>query len=215
MRDAVAVSRVAITLALASICAVTAPQRADARRVVHIPTLRELCPGGSDWVKVSGCIKRQGDFKLVRDEKAVKLVQLSRAARLGGLYVFMHDGKSWQLRGELRVDQDADLLRFERVAFGKHAGYRVDVGIAMNTSLSRDGETVVPAVLRQQFALLCFEDRASCLEVMTSCDLLVRGRAYNAFRGKLAYANKQLSVVGDRRRAGEYCEQPELVLDDQ
>lgn len=188
---------------------------AEARRVVHIPTLRELCPGGPDWAKIAACVKRQGDFKLVRDEKTVKLVELPQQARIGGLYLFMHDGKTWQLRGELHVWQELDVLGFTRVAYGKHSGYRVDAGMAMQTSHSFDGETSIPATLRQQYALVCFEDSFGCTQVMTSCDLLVHGKAYNSFRGKLVYANKELRVVGDRGSAGNYCQQPELVLRDQ
>jgi hypothetical protein len=203
-----------IALAFGAVLAGALPaDHADARRVVHMPTIAELCPGNAEWQKVAECLKRQSPFKLVRDEARVKVVDIPGTSRFAGIYVYGH-GKQWQLRGELRVYEEHELLRFERVTLGNHAGYRLDAGIAVATSYSLDGETSIPAVLRQTQTLVCFED-AGCSQVMTSCDLLVHGKALYSFRGKLAYMKKQLQVVGDRKNAGGYCQQPELVLDDQ
>jgi hypothetical protein len=191
----------------------SSPRRAEARRVVHMPTLAELCPGNAEWTKVTECMKRNAVvFKLVRDEAEIKLVHVTGQSRFAGLYVFMHR-KQWQLRGELHMYLEHDLLRFEPVKLGKHTGYRLDAGIAMATSHSLDGETSVPAVLRQQLTLVCFDD-SGCVQVMTSCDLQLHGKAFYSFRGKLEYSAHQLKVVGDRRNAGTYCQQPELVLSD-
>lgn len=189
--------------------------RSDARRVVHIPTLGELCPGNAEWSKVLTCIERAGarTFTLVRDEPRVKVVRITERSRLGGLYIYML-GKQWQLRGELRLYQDHEVLAFTHVTFGKHMGVRLDAGMAMPTSFSFDGETTMPATLRQEHTLVCFEDRQGCVQVMTSCDLLLRGKAYHSFRGELVYANRQLKVIGDRGKAGNYCVQAELVLAD-
>ena len=96
--------------------------RADARRVIHIPTLAELCPGNDDWSKVAQCINREAPFKLERDEPTVKVVNLQQAGRLSGLYVYMF-AKKWTLRGELPIYQERDVLRFERIALGPHTGY--------------------------------------------------------------------------------------------
>lgn len=195
-------------VALASIAG-----RGDARRVVHIPTLGELCPGNTEWRKVAECIKRQGAFTLERDEERVKVVHVTEKSRMGGLYIYTL-GKQWKLRGELRLYQDHDVLGFTHVTFGKHSGVRLDAGLAMPTSFSLDGETTMPATLRQEHTLVCFDDRSGCVQMMTSCDLLLRGKAYYTFRGKLVYADRQLKVVGDRGKAGNYCVQPELVLAD-
>jgi hypothetical protein len=186
---------------------------ADARRVVHIPTLADLCPGNAEWSKVAECIKRHGAFKLARDEARVKLVYVTDVGRFGGLYVYMFN-KQWQLRGDLRMWQETDLLGFEHIAFGKHRGYRVDTGVSMPTSYSFDGETSVPAVLRQSLTLVCFDDAFGCTQVMTACDLMFHGKAYFSFRGKLVYEARQLKIVGDRGNAGMYCVQPELVVSD-
>ncbi len=186
---------------------------ADARRVVHIPTLAELCPGNDEWNKVAQCIRRQSPFELERDEPAVKVVSIDRAGRMSGLYIYTFANK-WTLRGQLPLYQDRDLLRFERVTFGKHTGYRLDVGLTADMPVSFDQETTIPAVLRQQVTLLCFEDRAVCVQATTACDLLVHGKAYYSFRGTLKYTEHKLQVVGDRRNTGSMCVQDELVLVD-
>lgn len=201
-----------LLLALAAIA--SALGTADARRVVHMPTLAELCPGNAEWSKVTACMKRNGaGFEVVRDDARVKLVHVTAQPRYAGFYLFTY-GKTWQLRGQLATYVEHDLLRFERVTFGPHAGYRIDAGLAVSTALSLDGETNLPAKLRQQLTLVCFDDRAGCVQMFTACDLLVHGKAYAAFRGKLVYSDRQLKVVGDRRNTGAYCQQAELVVSD-
>jgi hypothetical protein len=187
---------------------------AHARRVVHIPTLRELCPGGPEWAKVAACIKRLGEFKLVRDEERVKVIVIPEGTRFAGLYLYSQT-KQWTLRGELPRYKPTDIFGFARVRFGAHDGYRLDIGMASPTTFSADGESAsASAVFRQTVTLLCFDDQPACIETMTACDLLVHGKAYASFRGKLVYADRQLRVVGDRRNAGAYCPASELVVSD-
>ena len=100
------------------------------------------------------------------------------------------------------------------MTLGKHSGFRLDAGVATTTSMSLDGETTMPAVLRQRLTLLCFDEGFGCTQMMTACDLLLHGKAYYSFRGKVVYANHAIKVVGDRRNAGAYCQQAELVLSD-
>jgi hypothetical protein len=187
---------------------------AHAKRVVHIPTLRELCPGGGEWSKVAECIRRHGTVKVVRDDAQVKIVALAEGGRLNGVYLYSLT-KQWTLRGELPNYQPQDVFGFARVRFGNHVGYRLDVGVSSPTTFSADGETTAAsAVFRQTVAMLCFDDAPTCIETMVSCDFLVHGKAYSSFRGTLVYANKQLKVVGDARNAGPYCKHDELVLAD-
>jgi hypothetical protein len=206
------VTRALLAVCVGCVLAVTSV-RANARRVIHIPTMAELCPGNAEWSKVTECIKRHGKLALLRDEANLKLVGVTEGRRINGLYVYSHD-KQWRLRGELRADQPHDVLRFERVKLGKHTGHRLDVGFSTATSFSSDGEIVVPALLRQTLTLLCFDDTLGCTQIMTACDLLLHGKAYHSFRGKLEYANRQIKVVGDRRNAGDECQQAELVISD-
>jgi len=187
---------------------------ASPRRVVHIPQLNELCPGGEDWDKVAECIKRQAPFTLLRDSATVKLVNIEERSRIGGIYLYTHSER-WALRGEVRLYQERDLLSFERATYGKHSGYRIEVGLSTSSFVSLDGgETVVPAVFRYKQTSLCLDESYGCLQMNTACDVLVHGKAYNSFRGKLVYEDKQLKVVGDRANAGQYCVQGELVIQD-
>jgi hypothetical protein len=186
---------------------------AASRRVVRMPTLRDLCPAGASWEKVSSCIERQVQFKLVRDEPNVKLIQVAGGARFSGLYLYTH-GDNWKLQGEVHLYQDFELLSFGRATFGKHGAYRIEIGMTSATAISLDGETNVNANFRYQLTNLCLDESVGCLQLTTSCDVLVHGRAYNTFRGKLVYEDKQLKVVGDRTAAGQYCAQGELVMQD-
>ncbi|HEY5951983.1 MAG TPA: hypothetical protein VIV40_41085 [Kofleriaceae bacterium] len=203
--------------ALAVICFVAAlafAGRADARRVVHIPTLEEVCPGNDDWAKVGECIKRHGAFTVVREEANLKVVSLGEQSRFAGIYIYMH-GKTWRMHGQLRISEPHDVLDFSHVTFGNHVGVRLDVGLTTPMSFSIDGETSeTMGLFRQTLTLLCFEDGVGCTQMTTACDLMLHGKAYYSFRGKLRYANHQLEVIGDRRIAGDYCAQPELVLSD-
>ena len=186
---------------------------ASSRRVVHIPTIAELCPANADWDKLAACVKRQAPFTLIRNDANLKLLHIAGDRRnFGGYYVFTHD-KQWQLYGTAPLYQAADLLQFERVTLGSRTGYRIDVGTTSASAISLDGETSIPAVIRYRLTSLCFGG-GYCTNVITGCDVLVHGRAYFTFRGKLVHENKQIKIAGDRSRAGQYCAQGELVMND-
>ncbi|HEY5925468.1 MAG TPA: hypothetical protein VIV11_27475 [Kofleriaceae bacterium] len=197
---------IVIALLLASV------SPASSRRVVHIPTIGELCPGSAEWDKVATCIRRQSPFKLARDEVGVKLVQIAEGSRFAGLYIYTLD-KQWKLQGEMRLYQAHDLLQFERVTMGKRTGFRLDVGTAMPSAISVDGETSMPAVFRYKLTSLCFVN-SYCMQMNTACDVLVRGKAMYSFRGEVVHEGGKIKVVGDRSNTGAYCQQPELVGSD-
>src|SRR5258705_12297075 len=115
----------------------------------------------------------------------------------------------------MRLWQEHDVLGIEHVTFGAHKGIRFDVGLSTPLAFSTDGETTMQGLLRQQQTLVCFDGSWGCLQATTSCEMLLRGKAYYAFRGTLSYANKQLQVIGDRSRTGNYCTSPEIVVQDQ
>jgi hypothetical protein len=188
---------------------------ADAR-VVHIPTIGELCPGNDDWAKVAQCIGRQGSFKIVRDEPNAKLVHITAQSRLAGLALYTRAtrDKRWRFTGDMRMDHDHELLDVRRMSYGPRTGYRIDVGISYPMTFSVDTESFVQGVSRHRIAMLCIDGNIGCVQVMTSCDALVQGKALYTFRGKLVYEGRQLEVVGDRRNAGPYCAQDQLVWAD-
>jgi hypothetical protein len=188
---------------------------ASSRRVVRMPTLPEVCPSNAEWDKLDACIRRHGSAKVLRDEPHLKIIDLDdRASRFGGIYIYSFKNK-WDMRGQMRLWQEHDVLGIEHVTFGAHKGIRFDVGLSTPLPFSIDGETTQQGLLRQRQTMVCFDDSWGCLQVTTSCEMLLRGKAYYSFRGTLSYANKQLQVIGDRSRAGNYCTSPEIVLQDQ
>ena len=196
-------------LAVAMVLLVTSA--AEAKRVVRLPTLRELCPGGDDWSQITSCFTRHGKHTILRDDATAKIVSFATGSRIAGIYFYVEQAKRWQLRGELRMYNEHELVGFSRVSFGKHAAYRMDVGMSVQTSLSLDGETSRFATLRLKRTVLCFDKHGACFTMTTACDVLVRGRAYHSFRGTLVTENGMLKVKGDRRAAGPSCQQHEDV----
>ena len=187
---------------------------AYAKRVVRMPTLRELCPGTEDWGKTAACLARQGTHKLLRDEPTAKLVdfELAGGSRLTGVYLYVLKGKRWMVQGELRMYEPHELVDFSRVTYGKHAAYRIDLGVTQPSAfILDDGESTIPATMRFKRTLVCPLAQSYCVVAMTSCDLMVRGKAYHSFRGALVYQAGALKVVGDRRNTGIYCQQNEVV----
>src|SRR6185503_16229628 len=131
---------------------------ASPRRVVHIPTIGELCPGGEDWDKVATCIKRQAPgAKIVRDTADIKLVRVAENGRFGGLYLYTHP-KQWKMAGEVRTYQDFELLTFEPATYGKRSGYRIDIGMAQPSAIAMDpqvNESIVTALFMYKLTSLC------------------------------------------------------------
>lgn len=202
--------------ALASValvaCALLAG-RAEAKRVVHIPTLAELCPANAEWSNVAQCIRRHVKFTFVRDESELKIIDINAdgGGYYGGVYIYRHD-KQWTLRGQMRLYQQHEILGVQHATFGSKGAERVDVGLAGAMPFAPDGENVVAqGVFRQRITAVCFEGAAGCSQLITSCDLLLHGKAYNSFRGTLTYKNDALGVAGDHTNEGQFCHQPEIM----
>ena len=66
-------------------------------------------------------------------------------------------------------------------------------------------------MLIQKLALLCGAGSWRCTAVLTSCDVLVHGRARWSFRGALTFRAGWVDVNGDRSMAGDQCQTPEHV----
>ena len=185
---------------------------AHAKRVVHIPTLRELCPGGEDWRKTTACFARHGKHEVLRDDATAKLIRFAPGTRIAGIYLYLVKDKRWYVHGDLRIFQEHELVGFQRVTLGKYGAYRIDAGIAQASAISLDGETSQMATYRIKRTLICV-DKRGCYQMMTACDVLVRGKAYYSFRGTLAVEDGMLKLVGDRRNAGTHCRQAEDIAD--
>ena len=58
--------------------------------------------------------------------------------------------------------------------------------------------------------MFCSPEGASCESVITSCDVVIRGKALARFRGRIRYVRDgELAVEGDRSLTGDQCPQPE------
>ena len=187
--------------------------RADAKRVVRMPTLAELCPANAEWSTVAQCIRRHARFTFVRDADQLKIIDIDSDAGgyYGGLYVYRHD-RQWTLSGQVRLYQRHEILATTHATFGSHGAERVDIGIAAAMPFAPDGENVIAqGVFRQRITAVCFDSPGGCSQLVTACDMLLHGKAYNSFRGTLTYENGALGVAGDRTNEGLFCRQPQIV----
>jgi hypothetical protein len=183
--------------------------RADARRVVHIPTLAELCPANAEWASVAQCIRRHAKFTVIREEAQLEIIDINSDAGgyFGGVYVYRHD-KQWTLRGEVRLYEQHEILAVQQATFGTSGAQRVDIGLVSPMPFAPDGENIVAqGVLRQRITAVCFDGAGGCSQLVTSCDMLLHGKAYNSFRGTLTYQNRTLGVTGDHTNEGQFCRQ--------
>ena len=66
--------------------------------------------------------------------------------------------------------------------------------------------TRAPAIVDRKLAILCAGTGYYCTALTTSCDVLIHGKAYWSYRGKLVIERSMARVEGDRRNAGDICE---------
>jgi hypothetical protein len=198
---------------IATALALSFASPASARRVVHIPKMAELCPGNADWNKVEQCVRRHGQWTLERDTRDVKLLRLPDTSRFAGFLLYVND-RGWKIRGELRQYHPYEVLAFKHAKLGPRTGYLLELGGIYRTSTLVDQETTIEVSVRHKLTAICLDDRVGCMQVVTACDTMYRGRALYTFRGSLVYEGRELKVVGDRSNAGPLCSQSELVLTD-
>ncbi len=106
---------------------------------------------------------------------------------------------------------DYEVLEFQPLTIGKHTGYRIDIGQAAPLYMQLDGVTTQMALRRTSQVLFCSPLARDCLHT-TRCEALVRGRAFYTFRGVMKIAGNEVTVSGDRRIAGPFCNQAERVM---
>jgi hypothetical protein len=170
------------------------------------------CEVSKVWSKVTSCLARQGyKISVLHETDDAKLVALrgDRATDATlGLYMFQHG--AWTRQGfYASTNANTELLAFER---SDKAGYRMDIGTTMSTNVQVEEGVPRPAILRRIFTTEC-RTRGGCRTIFTSCDVLVDGRAFWAFRGRLIWAgNGQVRVAGDTRIAGMLCTPPKSLI---
>ena len=182
--------------------------RADAKIVIMEPPVPHLCRSGPTWPVVDSCLKKIGKLAVLRDTPDAKLVTVGD----DGVYLYVRNAKLWVLGGMYEVSPIA-VIDLHPVTINKHAGYRVDLGVQVVTTVGLDEVGgVAMATIRTTHALFCSGDGYRCADALTQCDVLVHGKSYFVFRGHLTVESENIvHVDGDRTRAGAACSGPDRL----
>jgi hypothetical protein len=204
--------RAAFALAFAIAC-LSASATAHSEVVMDPPAVR-LCAFGKTWDDMSTCLGKlhikANVLETTKDARLAKLVQSLENRPMPtyeiGIYLYVNNGKMWQLAGALSTSgTTSEILGFSTVPVGSHTAYRVDVGETMQMS-QNFGTTTVTGDVRMHHTMFCPGDNwRRCINVLASCEMLVRGRALFAFHGAVSIAKNMVIVDGDISKAGMMC----------
>ena len=200
----------AVLVALACVVAtpVAKSERVDAR-VVMGPTIPRVCRAFNSWDKTEKCLAKWGKPTIARELPGAKLVSIaSDSFRVAGLYLYKQRGKQWVMAGMYETSAAFEVRDLTHPTIDKRTGYRFDLALVESAG---ETETTGPGVLRQQISVFCGGTSAFCVAAVTSCELLVEGRAVETFRGKVSFSGTKVLVAGDRSRSGTMCSTPEEV----
>jgi hypothetical protein len=206
------VRAIAVMLAIAA----AAPAHADMDAERPPPQVR-ACRHAPSFATIEQCLRARGRVTVLRELPHARVVRIEEKFERGddtdvGMSLYVERAGSWRLGGIFESQGPYELLAADTVRSGTHEGYRLDVGDIRTTSLSLDDVTSTPAAVRAHRVVLCSGDDWHCIEMMTACDVLVRGRTYFTFRGAVEVGNNVVRVAGDRRAAGTLCSVPASVL---
>lgn len=206
--------QVAVAAALISVGILGAgADQLRAERVVAMPSVARECQRATSWDKLKPCLQRFGDVKVERSQAAGKLVRVGGGPSgwpMPGLYIYAQKGTGFEIAGQWQYDSGAEVevLGLSTLKVVGRTGFRLDLGTNEATSVSFDGETVMAATMLSKASVFCVGPGAACSPAIQSCDIFVGGKAYYTFRGTLTVAGGQVTVSGDRSRAGA-CAPPE------
>ena len=186
-----------------------APKEAKPR-MIRLPWAVSACPAGATWDTVTTCLGKHGDVTLVQEVGDAKLVHVveSKTSTELGLYLYVKRGAKWQLGGMYESSTGYKNGVLSSLKVGAISGWRIDLEIREDTQVQLDAVTETPAIVDEKLALLCSGAGYRCTQATTSCDVLIHGKAYWSFRGKLAIDHDVVHVTGDRSNAGAMCASP-------
>jgi hypothetical protein len=182
------------------------------------------CTQGQTWSVVTACLaKARYKISPLREGTDWKLVELEGqtdppprrsldAERLIALYVT--SAKTWVLGGLVHVSgSHYELLAMTQVKIGKRDAWKLELGQALTTNLpTNDSGASTPALVRYNRTAYCNGTATICSDVYTACEVLVRGRAWYAFRATtVVERDGVLEIGGDRSRGGSWCRMQERV----
>ncbi len=206
MFSSVVTATVVVTLGL--------PQSAGARRVILRPSLVSECQRAASWDAMQVCVRRFGVMTMLRSSADMRLVRVTTDGDdlgVSGQYLFVRHGRRWQLGASIRGEYEVKSIT--RPTFDGQQVIRIDIAHALRHEIVIADGVSHPAWYSARMSVFCDGTSAACEQVVTSCDLIVRGKTFNRFRGTLAYEQAgSMRVVGDRTLAGTNCEQPERVF---
>jgi hypothetical protein len=174
---------------------------AHARRPMQQPRLVRECPTAASWSVLLDCFKLHrlaGTIVASVDDAKLISVAVADATHYSeGLAVYVRSGESgpWHLGGLLGDGAEAgvELLHFEHV--GRNA-YRIDRTEMIESSISLDGATSVPALYRDLSTAFCSGTSYRCIQVVSHCEQIVHGQAVMAYAGTLTVHDNTLSLKG-------------------
>lgn len=179
-------------------------------RVITIPAVARECSEEPTWEDVATCAAKFGAVTIERTLPHARLVRITGANDgMRGIYLFVERGTAWRLGG--MYEAPALVLGLDTVSIGTRSVYRVELGITEHEDVGLDETTTAHAVTVRHEQMYCGGVGWRCSTVMTSCDVLVAGKARWTFRGRVSWKNGSLLVKGDRSHAGAECEQAEVV----
>jgi hypothetical protein len=195
--------------ALAVLCSVLSPGSASARRVIKRPTISSQCRTPGTWNQMAACVRRFGPFKVLHATADLKLISVGPVDDdfgIGGRYVFARHQNRWQYTGALGSEYKVDKISTEQ--FEGHKVHRLDLSRAAREAVPfADGVTQWGWVT-ERLAMFCSPEAVYCESIVTSCDVVVRGKTLNRFRGTISYIKDgEMAVQGDRGLAGNGCTQ--------
>jgi hypothetical protein len=173
------------------------------------PQIYEDCVEARSLASLTECFRPFGEPTALWGTATLKLFAVKQARWDRGVFLYRLVGTTWKLSG-MTFDSDG-FLAIESVTIGKHAGYRLEFGRIRPTQVILDDSSPVAGTIAAKSSLYCRGDTISCTEVITACDIVIKGKAYRTFRGTVTI-NKDynLDVSGDRTKAGD-CASPERV----
>ena len=174
---------------------------AHAIRVRLPPGPRDVCPKATSWDRLRVCLKPFGTLTEVRAIAGAKIFDVEHDGERKR-FIYTLAGDTWRFGNELSAEADVvDLVAFTG---GGKTRYRADLVETDPAVKSFADESSVPARVIRRSTHICPGD-GPCVEIITGCDEIVRGRTTGIFRGTLEIAGATGSVRGDRSKAGTSC----------
>ncbi len=128
------------------------------------------------------------------------------------MVLYVEDGHQWRIGGLFMRSTPYEVLSFELLKVGHQTGYRLEVGYTEPTSITLDGVSFTPAIMRGKLQFYCSGTHWSCPSVTTACEVMVYGKAWWTFRGTTTIGDNRVRVAGDASAIGQSCGGPSEIF---